>query len=262
MSSSPLERLQRGFVRSVTFAADPAFVAAVAGGGRLSAAEAVDVYRSGYPVRLTELLGETYEACWRVLGDEDFFAVARAYIARTPSRSHNLSDYGASFPEFLEASAASLLPDSEIPFLADLARLEWAYKELFHARAHEGLEPAALAAAAGPGSVLRLGAAVALLALGHSVHGIWRRDRADDAPLKASDWGGAQRLLLYKRGANPIFVRELSAPEHAALSALAARRPLGEALESSGLDEEGARELFAFVADARLVAALEEAPHR
>ncbi len=250
MSSSPLERLQRRFVRSVTFAADADLIAAVTGGGRLSAAEAIGVYRDAYPARLTEALGETYEACWRVMGDEEFFAAARDFIARAPSRSYNLSDYGESFPEFLEAR-----PQAQgAPFLGDLARLEWAFLRLFHARAQEGLEPAALAAAAGPQSILRLGAACVLLSFKHSIYGIWKRDRADDTPLESGDWEGAQRLVLYKRGTNEIFTRELSVPEYAALTALAAGRPLGAALEYSGLDEEGARGLFAFVADARLVA--------
>ena len=103
MNDSPLEALQRRFVRSVTFLTDPELVRTVTGGGKLTAAEAVEVYRGGYPARLTEALGETYEICWRVLGDEAFFAAAHDYIARAPSRTHNLSDYGADFPEFLES---------------------------------------------------------------------------------------------------------------------------------------------------------------
>jgi hypothetical protein len=251
MSSSPLERLQRRFVRSATFAVDPELVAGVAGGGKLSAAEAVDVYRGGYPARLTEALGETYEACWRVLGDEDYFAAARAVIARTPSLTYNLSDYGETFPDFLESR-----PDAaQAPFLGDLARFEWAFKDLFHAKAHEGLTAAELAAAAGPGSVLRFGGAVRLLSLRHRVHGIWKRDRADDAPLEPPDWTGAERLVLYKRGSNATYTRELTGPEHAALSSLASGRPLEEALAGAeGLDADDARALFAFVAESGVVA--------
>lgn len=250
MSDSPLEALQRRFVRSVTFLADPALVAAVTGGGKLTAAEAVEVYRGGYPARLTEALGETYETCWRVLGDEDFFAAARAFISRFPSRTHNLSDYGAEFPEFLES-----LPVAEVaPYLGDLARYCWTFKELFHAQPHRALDPVVLAAKARPEAVLRLGSAVRLLALRHRVYSIFRRDDDDDAPIEEASWKGAERLILYKKEGNPIFVRELTAPEHAALSALADGRPLGEALaEADGLDAAGARELFAFVSASGIV---------
>lgn len=251
MTASPLELLQRRFVRSITFLTDRDFIAGVAGGGALTAEEAVEVYRRGYPARLTEALGETFEGCWRVLGDGAFFAAAKDYIARNPSRSHNLSDYGLAFPEFLESRADA----EEAPFLGDLARFEWTFKELFHARPHEGLSAAVLAAKARPGAVLRLGGAVRLLSLRRRVYGIWRRDRADDTPLKNSDWEGAERLALYKKEGNPIFVRELTGPEHAALAALAEGRPLEDALASAaGLDAAGAQALFAFVADSGIVA--------
>lgn len=251
MSSSPLERLQRRFVRSATFALDPEFVAGVTGGGKLTAADAVGVYRGGYSARLTEALGETFEACWRVLGDDDYFAVARDFVARTPSLTYNLSDYGESFPEFLESRPEA----KDAPFLGDLARFEWAFKDLFHAKPHAGLSPAALSAAAKPRSVLRFGGAVRLLSLRHRVHGIWTRDRADDTPLEASDWTGAERLILYKSGSNEVYTRELSASEHAALTALAAGRALEDALAGAeGLDPAGAQALFAFVAESGVVA--------
>jgi hypothetical protein len=251
VSASPLETLQRRFVRSITFLADPELVGAVTGGGTLTAAAAVDVYRGGYPARLTEALGETFEACWRVLGDEDFFAAAKDFIARTPSLTHNLSDYGEGFPEFLESR-----PDAEhAPFLGDLARFEWTFKGLFHVKPHAVLDPAVLAAKAHPDSVLRFGGAVRLLSLRHRVHAIWGRDRSDDTPLEASEWTGAERMILYKKEANPIFIRELTAPEHAALTGLSAGRRLGDALAAAdGLDAAGAQALFAFIAEAGLVA--------
>jgi hypothetical protein len=247
---SPLELLQKRFVRSATFVVDPDFVASVTGGGKLSAAESVAVYRDGYPARLTEALGETYECCWRVLGDDDFMAAAKDYIARTPSSSYNLSDYGEDFPEFLESR-----PDAEdAPFIGDLARYEWAFKELFHLKPHSVLAPAVLAAKARPDAVLLLGGAVKILSLRHHVYDIWRRDRSDDTPLKDGDWEGAERLVLYKKEGNPVFVRPLTAPEHAALTALAAGRPLQDALASAeGLDAAAATQLFAFIADSGLV---------
>jgi hypothetical protein len=251
MSASPLEALQRRFVRSITFLADPEFVGAVTGGGKLTAAEAVEVYRRGYPARLTEALGETYEGCWRVLGDEDFFAAAKDFIARTPSLTHNLSDYGEGFPEFLESR-----PDARhAPFLGDLARYEWTFKNLFHEAPHRSLDAAVLAAKARPDAALRFGAAVRFLSLRHRVHAIWRRDRSDDTPLEPSEWAGTERLILYKKEGNPIFSRRLTAPEHAALTALAAGRSLGDALAAAeGLDAAGAQELFAFVSESGIVA--------
>ncbi|MDE2512332.1 MAG: putative DNA-binding domain-containing protein, partial [Elusimicrobia bacterium] len=178
MTDSPLEALQRRFVRSATFVTDPDLVAAVAGGGKLTAEQAVAVYRDGYPARLTEALGETYEGCWRVLGDAAFMAAAKDFIARTPSRTYNLSDYGEEFPDFLESRSDV----EDAPFIGDMARFEWTFKGLFHEKAHPVLPPAVLAAKARPDAVLILGAAVRLLALRHRVYDIWKRDRSDDTP--------------------------------------------------------------------------------
>ena len=250
MPSSALERLQRRFVRSITFAPDADFAASIAGGGRLTPASAVEVYRRAYPARLTEALGETFEACWRVLGDDGFFDACRSYIARFPSLSHNLADYGAGFPDHLRSR-----PESEYaPFLGDLARFEWEFKELFHRAPHAGLSAAELAERTKESSVLRFGAAATLLRFEHRVYGIWSRDREDESSLGPSDWEGSERVLLYKNGGSEVFGKSLGGPEYAALFALMAGAPLGEALAGAdGLDEDGVSKMFGFLAGSALI---------
>ena len=244
-----LEVLQRRFTVSISDELNEVFVSAVSGGGRLSPAEAVEVYRGGYVARLSEALGETFQACWRVLGDEDFLGACRDYVRATPSVTHNLSNYGASFPQFLLERFKT-----EAPFIGDLARLEWAFKEMFHGKPHVGLSPAALAAAAKPQCVLRFGAALALLSFSHRVHALWKRDPADRTPLSAADWAGEERLILYKSGGSGVFTRVLAIAEFSALSALRDGRPLGDALaETEDLDENGARHLFTFISEDGLV---------
>lgn len=246
----PLAEAQRGFIAAV-FGREPgaAFAASVTGGGRLTPAAAVEVYRRAYPARLSEALGETFEACWRVLGDEAFLAACADYAREVPSASADLSDYGRTFPEFLLARHGA-----DAPFVADLGRLEWEFKELFHAAPHAGLPPEALAAKAGPRAVLVLGGAFRLLSSAHRVAAIRRRDRADATPLTPADWEGREDLALYKNGTNEVFLRALSAPQAAALRALAGGTPLEDALAGAeGLDEAGAGELFAFLAEARAV---------
>ncbi len=157
---SRLELLQKGFVRSVFGEADRELIASVQGGGKLSAADAVDVYRGGYPARMTEALGETFEACWRILGD------------------HNLSDYGRSFSDFLLKRFKNCAP-----FIGDLGNLEWSFKEIFHAAPHAGLTANNLSVAVKENSILIFGSAVQVLSFKHSPHGLWMRDCADDSPL-------------------------------------------------------------------------------
>jgi len=246
---SPLELLQQQFTASAIGEADPALVGGIRGGGKLTPAEAVEVYRNAYPARMTEALGETFEACWRMLGDEDFLEACKVYARSVPSQSHNLSDYGSSFPEFLLNRFRS-----HAPFIGDLGCLEWSFKELFHAAPHAGLTPENLSVAVKSNSVLIFGSAVKLLSFNHKVDGLWKRDRSDDSPLNRSDWEGREQVLLYKSGGTPVFSRTLAAPEASTLRSLFEGRPLDQALAAAeGLDEAAARNLFQFLSEAGIV---------
>lgn len=245
---SALEALQRRFTAAIV-EGDEAFASEVTGGGKLAPVGAVGVYRRAYPARLTEALGETYERVWRVLGDDDFFAVCAAFIPTRPSASYNLSDYGADFPGFLESRPEL----AHAPFIGDLARLEWAFKELFHARDVAGLPPAELARAATPASRLVFAEATAVLALGHRVHAVWTRDLADDSPLEPETWRGREDLFLYKKDGR-VYSRLLTPGEAAALTALRAGRTLDEALAGAeGLDADAVSALFRDLAESGAV---------
>lgn len=248
---SALEALQRRFVAAVV-EGDAALAGEVAGGGRLSPEGAVAVYRRAYPARMTEALGETYRRCWRVLGDDDFFAACAAFIPTERSTSGNLSDYGRGFPEFLESWSGA----AHAPFLGDLARLEWTFKDIFHARQHEALPPAELARSASPGARFVFGAATALLTLGHRVHAIWTRELEDETPLDPESWRGGEELFLYKKDGR-VYSRVLTPPETAALAALRAGLPLDEALSAAeGLDAESTSALFRDLAESGAVTEL------
>lgn len=246
---SPLKLLQQQLTASAIGKADPALIASIRGGGKLTSAQAVAVYRNAYPARMSEALGETFEACWRVLGDEDFLEACRVYARSVPSKTHNLSDYGSSFPDFLLKRFKK-----SAPFIRDLANLEWSFKELFHAAPHAGLTPANLSVAVKNDSVLIFGSAVNLLSFTHKVHGLWKRDRSDATPLNRSDWEGPQQALLYKSGGTPVFSHILAAPEASALQSLFKGRCVADALAAAvGLDESSARNLFQFISEAGIV---------
>ena len=140
------------------------------------------------------------------------------------------------------------------PFIGDLGKLEWSFKELFHAEPHAGLTPANLSVAVKENSVLIFGPAVLFLSFKHSVHALWKRDRSDATPLKRADWEGRQQTLLYKSGGTPVFSHVLAAPEASAFKSLREGIPLAEALAAAeGMDEAAARNLFSFISQAGIV---------
>lgn len=222
-------------------------------GGRLSPTRAIDVYSSGYTARLTEALGETFEAVWRVLGDELFFRVAADYIKSHPSTSYNLSDYGGEFAEY----AATRDELKVFPFIRELAEFEWTFKNLFHEREEAALAAARLAQSTGT-TRLEFVSSHRLLKHGHQIYPIWKLRQDSQASLP--EFSNPERLLLSKK-AGDIYVAELSVEEHFLLSGLKAGFTLEDALESGlavhpHLNADTVTRLFSILAEAGIVRAV------
>lgn len=99
------------------------------------------VYAGGYLARMREALAEAYEAVHRVLGERAFTELAEGYARRHPSRDYNLSLAGRHLPVFLLDWPLT----QALPFLPDLAALEWLVCQAFHAFDGSPLETAPLA---------------------------------------------------------------------------------------------------------------------
>jgi hypothetical protein len=89
----------------------------------------LQLYRNNLVISLTEALAAIYPVVQRLVG-EDFFKVAcREFIPMHPPRQAPLHQFGNVFPEFIRA----FKPASSLPYLADVAALEWAWHEAYHA---------------------------------------------------------------------------------------------------------------------------------
>ena len=88
------------------------------------------VHTHGYPARVTESLREAFPATANILGEGSFAALAARYLAHIPAELRNLNDVGAALPAFLQSDGLR----HDLPFLPDLAELEWAVTLCFHAK--------------------------------------------------------------------------------------------------------------------------------
>lgn len=84
-------------------------------------ARRLEAYRRNVFANLCSALALTYPVTQRIVGDAFFREMARAYVRTEPSRSGDLNDYGANFSSFI----ASYPHATNLPYLADVARLEW-----------------------------------------------------------------------------------------------------------------------------------------
>lgn len=83
------------------------------------------IYRDGYLIRLADAIENDYAAIKRILGDRAFASLCSRYVATFPPSSHDIGRSGAHLSEFLATDALT----SDLPFLPDLARFEWAMAE-------------------------------------------------------------------------------------------------------------------------------------
>jgi len=187
-------------------------------------AERLAAHADGYPARVREALADVYPAVEHLVGPARFTALARRYLVAVRPVPRNLNHVGRALADYLVDDALA----RDLPFLPDLARLEWAVALAFHA--HEGtpLDPRALAAAAGSadGVVLRLQPAVAVLASAWPVLDLLRSVDTPRAEIDLPVAGRPQQVLVFRRGLE-VHV-EVIAPAHGrAVTALAGGTPLG-----------------------------------
>lgn len=106
----------------------------------LNAPKRFNVYRNNVIVSLYEALGQSFPAIKTLLGEDYFNALARAFVQEHPPKSPVLLWYGAEFFDFLDAFP----PLEAYPYLGDVARLEWAWLQAYHAADETPMDPGVL----------------------------------------------------------------------------------------------------------------------
>jgi hypothetical protein len=115
--------------------------AAVTGPNEKAAVKRYNVYRNNVTVSLIEALAAIYPATQRITGVEFFRAMARFHLRAKPPASPLLFEYGRDFPGFIERYEYA----RSVPWLADIARIERAWLDAYHAADSATLKPQALA---------------------------------------------------------------------------------------------------------------------
>jgi hypothetical protein len=123
-----LNELQRDFAAAILTARD-ALPAALTRKSGSAPNRRFGVYRNNVYASLIDVLQARFPVVSRLVGEEFFRAMARVYIEKEAPRSAVLLRYGTSFPSFV----VSFPPAQSVPYLADIAALEWAWHAAYHA---------------------------------------------------------------------------------------------------------------------------------
>ena len=112
----------------------------LSGGAGRCADRRYNVYRNNVAVSLAGAIETGFPTVTRLIGEENLRRVASVFIRQSPPTSPILAQYGRAFPAFL----AAFPPLAHLPYLSDIARVDLAMRESYHAADHTPLDPAAL----------------------------------------------------------------------------------------------------------------------
>jgi len=194
--------------------------AVVMGDHRLSATARLDVYANMYFFRILDVLRGELPRVRAAVGDDAFHDLITDYLLAVRPAHPSLREVGARLPAYLGQHPLGL----ERPWLAPLARLERAHRELFDGPDAEPLT-AEVVSALGPdafvGLEVDLAPCHAILEHGYALGPVWEPLAARQAVTPAA---GPETLLVWRQG---LAVRHRvvgDAAERAMLAGLATGR--------------------------------------
>jgi hypothetical protein len=188
------------------------------------------IYYHNRRANFRKALALTYPVTLRIVGDDFFAALVGDYLERYPSRHGDLHPAGNRFAEFVASGFAE--KGSAFAYLADLAKLEWAWAEALLCADAPSVGTEALAAfepSLWPSLRFRLHPSVALISTPWPILTIFDEHRREHPAIVSLDAGGECVVVL--RRAQCVEAHRLNAPEHRMWVALAAGKSLQDALE-------------------------------
>jgi hypothetical protein len=254
---SELARFQAAFAEALR--GDAAALSAWIDPARPDGEARLSVHRNTVAKGWADALAAQFPTAARALGEERMRATALRFAREQPPRTPVLMAYGEGFPGWLAATA----PTSDLPWLAGLARIDWARRDALFAADAPPLAPDALAEIAPEAyarTSLGLHPSAAVFWFEDGTAALWRALQADPPPTElelALEPGG---LLLVRPGLEVVH-RPLGRGAYAFLQACRARRTLAEA-GADALAAEPALPLAALFADLLALGAFARTPAR
>jgi hypothetical protein len=197
----------------------------------LGASARIAVYRHHVRTTLTEVLASTFSVVCRLVDRRFFGWLADCYIRKHPPVAPCLVEYGGDFPAFIEGFPAC----ATLPWLADVAQLEWAMNLALHAPDVAPIGPLRLTVTSAEelgALVLEFEPSVTYVASRWPIDVIWRANQPGGQHISADLDAGSVYLEVRRRDDDVVF-RPLSAGSFAFRRALADHEPLERAVDAA-----------------------------
>jgi hypothetical protein len=221
------------------------------------------IYRNNTFISLTEALKAIYPVVVRLVDLRFFGYLAHEFIKAQPPREARLAVYGSGFAAFIAQFPAC----RGLPYLADVARLEWAVNQAVCSGERLALGAGALARVPGPfvaESHVVLQPSVRFAVSRWPVLDIWRTNQFDADETEVVDLAeGPNRIMICRRGGRAILHR-LSPSAFAFRRAIARGDTIGQAADRAAWRDRTfdlVAELHSLLGDG-LVTAIHKPEHR
>ena len=192
---------------------------------------ALAVYRNTVMKGLVDALAANFPSVQRLVGEAWFAGAASCFARACPPNNPVLAWYGAGFAEFLD----QFPPARELPYLAEVARLDRCWNEAYFAADAPALTAVELQALDQPqlfAATLTLHPATHLGVFKHSALSIWLANHpsmANDASPGALEISDEAEAALFTRPHAAVETLRLNASEYSFLAKLQTAASLGEA---------------------------------
>jgi hypothetical protein len=194
-------------------------------------AERIDLYRGNVSAVWEKALANAFPVIKQLVGEEFFDGLARAYGRACPSRSGDLNEFGDRFAEFLVTFAHA----QSLPYLSDVARLEWLAHRAHYAADAAPIDRARLAAMP-PETLLATCFAVhpacAWIASTYPIATLWQAHQPDASVALPATLEQSEHALVV-RPKWRVEVVLCGRAEIAALAALRAGADMASAIEAA-----------------------------
>jgi len=157
------------------------------------------IHQSNFRVTATKAMQGIYKAVNRLVGEEYFAALMVAFLKENPPSSPSLTHYGTGFADFLRTFAPV---QSELPWLAPVARLDWAWFVAYGAANAPALLASDLQGVAPetlPASAPGLHTSATLLRFSVSAYSIWRTNIEDKDVREIDLKTGREWALVWRQ---------------------------------------------------------------
>jgi hypothetical protein len=229
---SELAALQREFGAAIESLDRAAEAAPLFRGPSEKALERLSVYRGNVVGACTKALAGAYPIVAKIVGKSFFEGLAREYLRRFPSASGDLNEFGAQLGQFV----ARFEHTRDLPYLPDVARMEWLAHRAYYARDAAAPDPVRLASALErDDGALHLGLAPActLLASPWPLARIWQVHQEDYQGEFSVDLEAGPERILICRPRFRVLVGVISAGAYRFLERCGAGASVAAALDAA-----------------------------